>query len=83
VATLGAAWKSQGDNGARGNDAVTEREKLGAKLDPALRELADRVIIPALAREFLAQGKTKRIAGERSNVAEFKVRNRLSAEVTP
>ena len=60
---------------------MTEREKLGAKLDPALREWADKVIIPALARQYLAQGKTKGIAGERTDVAEFKVR--LSAEVTP
>jgi hypothetical protein len=62
---------------------VTEREKLGAKLDPALRGWADRVIIPALAREYLAQGGRKRIALEQGTVAEFKLENGLSAEVTP
>lgn len=62
---------------------MTERERLGAKLDPALRELADRVIIPALARKYLAQGEPKRIAGERETVAEFQLKTELSAEVTP
>ena len=62
---------------------MTEREKLGAKLDPALREWADKVIIPALAREYLAQGTWKRIALKQGTVAEFKVENGLSAEVTP
>ena len=62
---------------------TTERQKLGAKLDPALREWADRVIIPALAREYLAPGKPKRIAEEQGTVAEFKPKTGLSAEVTP
>jgi hypothetical protein len=60
---------------------VTEREKLGAKLDPALREWADRVIIPALAREYLAQGRPDRTVRKEGTVAEFKAK-RLSAEVT-
>jgi hypothetical protein len=60
---------------------VTEREKLGAKLDPALREWADRVIIPALAREYLAQANSKKIAAERGIVSESEVKNELS-EVT-
>jgi hypothetical protein len=62
---------------------VTEREKLGAKLDPALREWADRVIIPALAREYLAQGRSDSAVRKEGTVAEFKAKNRLSAEVTP
>jgi hypothetical protein len=61
---------------------VTEREKLGARLDPALRELADRVIIPALARKYLAQGAAKRIAGKRETMAQLQSKNELSAEVT-
>jgi len=62
---------------------VTEREKLGAKLPPALREWADRVIIPALAREYLAERDAKQIAKQPSRVAEFKQMSRSSAGVTP
>ncbi len=62
---------------------MTERQKLGAKLDPALREWADRVIIPALAREYLAEQDAKRIAESYSPVAQFKPKLRLSARVTP
>jgi len=62
---------------------VTERQKLGAKLDAALREWADRVIIPALAREYLAQGSPKKIVPKQQTVAEFQENGRLSAEVTP
>jgi len=62
---------------------VTEREKLGAKLDSTLREWADRVNIPALAREFLAERDAKRIANSPSSVAEFQQKSRLSARVTP
>jgi len=50
---------------------VTEREKLAAKLDPALREWADKVIIPALARQYLAQGVRERIARDVGSVTEF------------
>ena len=62
---------------------MTERQKLGAKLDPALREWADKVIIPALAREFLAKRTAKRIANCPVSVAEFQENDRLSVEVTP
>ncbi len=58
---------------------MTERQKLGAKLDPALREWADRVIIPALARVYLAEQDAKRIAESHSPVAQFKPKMRLSA----
>ena len=62
---------------------MTKREKLGAKLDPALREWADRVIIPALAREFLAERDAKRIAKRVETVAQFQLKTGLSARVTP
>jgi len=60
----------------------TERQRLGAKLDPALREWADRVIIPALAREYLAEQEAKRIAEVGAPVAQFEPKTRLSARVT-
>jgi hypothetical protein len=50
---------------------VTEREKLAVKLDPALREWADKVIIPALARQYLAQCVRERIARDVGSVTEF------------
>ena len=65
---------------------MTERETLGGKLDPALREWADKVIIPALAREYLAQGVRDRIARDVGRVTEFDevdAESSLSAEVTP
>jgi hypothetical protein len=62
---------------------VTERQRLGAKLDPALREWADRVIIPALAREYPAEQEKKRIAESHSPVAQFEPKMPLSARVTP
>jgi hypothetical protein len=62
---------------------VTERQRLGAKLDPALREWADRVIIPALAREYHAEQGHKEIAESPAPVAQFKPKMRLSARVTP
>ena len=65
---------------------MTERETLGGKLDPVLREWADKVIIPALAREYLAQGVRERIARDVGSVTEFDevdAKSSLSAEVTP
>jgi hypothetical protein len=62
---------------------VTERQKLGAKLDPALREWADRVIIPALAREYLAEQEKKKIAEPLQPVAQSEPKMLLSARVTP
>jgi hypothetical protein len=53
---------------------LAEREKLGAKLDAALREWADKVIIPALAREYLAQDVRERIAPEAGSVTEFEAK---------
>jgi hypothetical protein len=60
-----------------------ERQRLGAKLDPALRAWADRVIIPALAREYLTEQGQKRIAESHSPVALFRPKMKLSARVTP
>lgn len=58
----------------------TEREKLGKKLDPKLREWLDRVIVPALARDYVAAHKTsERLAVVPQAVQQFNA-NRLSAE---
>ncbi len=66
---------------------MTERQKeierLGARLDPALREWADRIIIPALAREYLAERDAKRIAEVPPPVSEFTSKMEPSAGVTP
>jgi hypothetical protein len=62
---------------------VTEREKLGARLDPALLEWADKVIIPALVREYFAERNAKRIADATSPVSEFTANVEASARVTP
>lgn len=62
---------------------MTERQRLGAKLHPVLREWADRVIIPALAREYRAEQEKKRIAEPVESVAQFEPKMRLSARVTP
>ena len=61
----------------------SEIEELGNKLDPALREWADRVIIPALVREYLAEQEKKRIAESLEPVAQFEPKMLLSARVTP
>jgi hypothetical protein len=53
---------------------------LGAKLDPALREWADRVIIPALTSEFLANQDSKQIAKDVPSVAQFETKSRPSAK---
>jgi hypothetical protein len=58
------------------------RQRLGEKLDPALREWADRVIIPALAREFSAEQHKKQIAEPSESVAQFETTDRLSARGT-
>jgi hypothetical protein len=62
---------------------VTERQRLGGKLDPALREWADRVIIPALAREYLAEQEKNQIAESLETVAQCEPKMLLSAKVTP
>jgi hypothetical protein len=64
------------------SERLTGRQRLGAKLDPALREWADRVIIPALAREFLANQDSKQIAKDVPSVAQFETKNGPSARGT-
>jgi hypothetical protein len=61
-------------------DRQKEIERLGARLDPALRAFIDRAIIPALVRELRAERK-------KENALKFRVvsdspANELSAEVS-
>jgi hypothetical protein len=59
----------------------TERQKLRAKLDPNLREWIDRVIVPALVREYIAEHKhSDCVADPTKDVRQFKANDRLSAE---
>ena len=60
----------------------SERQRLGAKLDPEMRAWADRVIIPALAREYLTEQGQKRIAESLEPVAQSERKMLLSAGVT-
>ena len=62
---------------------MTKREKLGAHLDPALRKWADKVIIPALAREYLSDQAAKQIAKVPQPVPEFTPKIEPSSRVTP
>jgi hypothetical protein len=60
---------------------VTERQRLGAKLDPALRDFVDRVIVPALVREYIAEhGTPNQLAHPARAVRQFEPKKRLSAE---
>jgi hypothetical protein len=60
---------------------VTERQRLGAKLDPALRDIVDRVIVPALVREYIAEhGTPNQLARPARAVRQFEPKKRLSAE---
>jgi len=66
-----------------GITAVSELQKqadrLGARLSPDLREFVDRVIVPALLREYLAEKKAENpIAATPQSVADSA--RRLSAE---
>jgi hypothetical protein len=63
-----------------GDESV--RQRLGAKLDPALRAWADRVVIPALAREYLTEQEQKRIAESLEPVAQSERKILPSAGVT-
>jgi hypothetical protein len=56
-----------------------EIERLGARLDPALRTFIDRVIVPALVREYIADRQNGLAAGARA-VAQSEASNALSAE---
>lgn len=64
---------------------MTERQKeverLGARLDPDLRDFIDRAIVPALVREYIAEhGTGIRIAKPTRVVPQFQPDARLSAE---
>lgn len=56
-------------------------EELGAKLSPELREFVDRVIVPALLREYLAEKRRENcVAAMPHTVADSEPDVRLSAE---
>lgn len=64
---------------------MTERQKkldrLGARLDPDLRDFIDRAIVPALVREYIAEhGSAIRVAKPATAVPQFQPDARLSAE---
>ena len=64
---------------------MTERQKkldrLGARLDPDLRDFIDRAIVPALVREYIAEhGCGIRVAKPTRAVPQFQPDARLSAE---
>jgi hypothetical protein len=64
----------------RTTERLTERQRLGAKLPPALRDFVDRVIVPALVREYVAEhGAGNHIANRSATVRQFPVNDRLSA----
>jgi len=72
-----------GRNGLQVNasERQTERRRLGAKLDPKLREWIDRVIVPALVREYIAEHKhSDYVADPKRAVRQFQSNERLSAE---
>ena len=64
--------------------AVTDRQKeierLGARLDPALRAFIDCAIVPALAREIRAEGRKGNSL--KIGVVSDSPANELSAEVS-
>lgn len=65
----------------KATERQTERQRLGAKLDPGLRDFVDRVIVPALVREYVAEhGEPIRLAEPARAVRQFPSKSRLSAE---
>ena len=65
----------------KATERQSERQRLGAKLDPKLREWIDRVIVPALVREYIAEHKhSDCIADPTRAVRQFQSNERLSAE---
>jgi hypothetical protein len=68
---------------SEGNLSVrqTERQKLGAQLDPALRAFVDLVVVPALVREYLSeQGHANGVAEPAASVRQFQPNHTPSAE---
>jgi hypothetical protein len=82
-ASSGAPMARRRFQAAKSLDHKHRLEQLGAQLDPALLEWADKVIIPALARAYLTERNTKRIADATSPVSEFTANVEPSARVTP
>jgi hypothetical protein len=69
------------DREGRNGLQVTERQKLGAKLDPALRDFIDMVIVPALVREYIAENETpNQLARPARAVRQFDSKMSHSAE---
>ena len=54
-------------------------EKLGAKIEPALRDWIDHVIVPGLVRQYLARDQQKTI-GLKSEVVSHSPAHETSAE---
>jgi hypothetical protein len=62
-------------------DRAPSTEELGAKLSPEMREWVDRVIVPALLREYLAEKKAGNcLANPAGAMAQSQTTDRLSAE---
>lgn len=61
-------------------DREKELQRLGAKLDPALKGWIDRVIVPALVREYIAEKAGNCLANPARAVAQSDTTDRLSAE---
>jgi hypothetical protein len=63
---------------------VTERqkqiEKLGARLDPAVKVWIDRLVVPAIVREFLEDEAAREEPSLKFRLVAKCVRNELSAE---
>jgi len=56
-------------------------ERLGAKIDPDLRDFIDRVIVPVLVREYIAEHQTGiHIAEPLTGVPQCETSKGLSAE---
>jgi hypothetical protein len=58
---------------------VPKLEKLGAKIDPALKDWIDHVIVPGLVRQYLAREQQKTI-GLKSMVVAHSPAHETSAE---
>jgi hypothetical protein len=56
-------------------------EQLGAKLDPALKDWIDHVIVPGLVRQYLSKEKQKTI-GLKFRVVPHSPEHETSAEVS-
>jgi hypothetical protein len=62
-------------------DRKKKLDQLGAKLDPALKNWIDRVIVPGLVRQYLSREKQKTI-GLKFKVMPHSPEHETSAEVS-